>query len=363
MSDHDESSFNAHNESFDLNPTHSGIVHEKSIKDEGKSRWYDRIHSHHVCGGVWFLVTVAALALVIGFMVPVWEFSPVMTRCTLLSKQNNYAFVGESEMVTFKMYRSEFGVKYQVDGTFRNSTLYGPTSNAWNDPRFAGYTYSYSLRNEFYNSYSIGQEFDCFYSSGAPDRVILEYDSRLNAVITIPVVTFLICLWILIYPPLEKYIRKQYEQHQGVKQYMELSQMEEKYGRGVELEQVAEDYFFDDTVGAYRRIGTGEIVQPAVDGDEVDGDDEFELIEEQIEVIGKFFGKNIEEQGSFILKSEETPEVENNIKIVRGGDKNQDEDDEDGISRAPPQQPQTTHTTLLILDDDDEEEEDSDYED
>ncbi|EFC41024.1 predicted protein [Naegleria gruberi] len=339
----------------------------RTIHDETKKRWYDHIHSNHICFSFFMLATVALLAIVIGYLVPVWIYGPTSTQCTLITKAMNSSFIGEDLKATYRKFRTEFNVKYQAyipqqgKDMIIQSTMYGPSVERWDNPREAGYVLSYAIRNEFYNNYQVGQVFDCFYSSSDPYTVVIEYDPRYYSLIALPIISFLLGLWVLCYPPIEKYIRAQFDQRQQFKQYMEISQMEETYDKEMEA-RVASDLFFDDTVGAYRRIGTGEIVQPSAEGEDLD--DEFELIEEEIEVIGKFFGKSVEEHGTFVQKpiSELDRNETSNIKIVSQSQQDEEEDPTPTLEIKPAvtQPTITPQYTLLVLDDDSEDEEDDD---
>nr|CAG4710859.1 unnamed protein product [Naegleria fowleri] len=362
------------------NHSNSFMKTTTTIHDETKKRWYDYIHSNHVCSCIFLLFSLVSIAFIIAFLVPMWQFAPISTECTLLSKSLNASFIGSDEKATFRKFRAEFTVSYTVNTAISGnskqeivSTLYGPSADSWWNTREAGYVLSSAIRNEFYQSYRVGQKFECFYSSSDVNAVVLEYDPRLNGLIAIPVALILLSLWICVHPEIEKYIRSKYQQRQSLKQYMELSQMEETYSKEM-AEKVASDLFFDDTVGAYRRIGTGEIVQPAAETDHLDGDDEYELIEEEIEVIGKFFGQNVEEQGRFITKSEQmereaSENNEKNIKIVSSSSVQEEsetkQEDQSGkgfstsIQEATPKPPQPQHT-LLVLDSDSEDDDDYD---
>ncbi|KAG2386173.1 hypothetical protein C9374_002619 [Naegleria lovaniensis] len=344
-----------------------------TIHDETKKRWYDYIHSNHICSCIFLLFSLVSIVFIIAFLVPMWQFAPISTECTLLAKYMNASFIGSDEKATFRKFRTEFTVSYSAStGGSSNgnqqivSTLYGPSAESWWNTREAGYVLSSAIRNEFYHSYRVGQKFECFYSGSDVNAVVLEYDPRLNGLIAIPVMLIVLSLWICIHPEIEKYIRSKYQQRESLKQYMELSQMEETYGKEM-AEKVATDLFFDDTVGAYRRIGTGEIVQPAAETDHLDGDDEYELIEEEIEVIGKFFGQNIEEQGRFITKSEymereAEQNEEKNIKIVSSSSVEEEtkQEDSNGASQEVTATPKPPQHTLLVLDSDSEDDDDYD---
>ncbi|KAL9656562.1 hypothetical protein ABK040_012145 [Willaertia magna] len=337
-----------------------------------KHPWYDKIHANHICGTIWLLFSLISLGIIIAFFVPIWKFDPQPTHCKILEKTKRSIFIQDDPKVTFKEYRSEFKVlyKYYDDSLGKNveinSTLFGPTTNHLYEPNYSGATESLYLRNEFFDKYLIGQEIECFYSRNSPNLIVIEFSNLKNIVLMIPILFFLFSIFLFIYPPILNYVNYKLNERKERKDFIELMEMiENDKDDGLVTSQ---DYYFDDQVGMYRKIGTGEIINHLSSSSlignndnnlqEEDEDDEYELLEEQIEVIGRFFGLNIEEQGNYVEKEK----ILENIRIVRNETTIQQsnsmiqEEEQQVVQQQPPTN-NNNNTTLLLLDDDEEDEE------
>ena len=127
----------------------------KATYEKVSSFFFDRIWSHHICGLMFLILAGTAVGIVLGVVIPVWQFLPVTTSCLVTSKTREYRFKS-STYVTFKKYRININVNYTIGGgKLIQSTVYGPVDQEAKDVKERGFSLSLFLIDEFASYYQV----------------------------------------------------------------------------------------------------------------------------------------------------------------------------------------------------------------
>jgi hypothetical protein len=259
-----------------------------------RNKWYDHIHANHICCVFWLFLMLLSLGVVLAYVVPVWQFHPVTTQCTLNLKNITKYYVS-SDFVSWRVYRAELQVSYKLsDGTPVRSILYGPDNQGDFDLNYAGYSLSIADVTNFYNQYNIGGVYKCFYSNLNYVRVTFTEDPAWAALLVFPIICFLVAAFVCIYPPIDKLLRDRRKRLARLELYKEMEELEIGYDKEI---------FDSDDEGTYSVMVAnrgGSVIRKGdtyqVDDDE---DDEWIVQEEIIETVGRFFGIQVEEDGQY----------------------------------------------------------------
>jgi hypothetical protein len=295
-----------------------------------RDKWYDFIHANHICCVIWFLVTVALLAVALVYCVPVWIFDPLTTTCTLQQK-NVTDFYIYDDYISWHAFRSEMKVTYQlVDGSLVTSYVYGPSNQADFNLQVAGYSLSEFDVTSFYNDYQIGSSYACYYSKKNIVRVTFDTNPSWAALFVLPCLSLVLAIFVCVYPPLDKLLRNRKKKLERLQLYTEMEEMEAEIDRDI----------LDDDEGSYSVMVASRGGALALKDDvytvEDDDDDEWIVQEEMIETVGRFFGIQIEDDGQY---------TENGVKLLQ--DVEDDVPLNVQISIDEPQEPQSRRESVL----------------
>jgi hypothetical protein len=161
----------------------------------------DRLWSHHICGCIFLCISLVSFAICLGYLIPIWIFSPIQTQCTVSTSNIQPKYIG-NDYVTFKKYRTAIAVNYIGPGSKSISGFnYGPTNEFWSDLKERGFGLSLFYANQWNTTYAVpGRKMTCYYSLYDPTIVVFEYSPWYTWFLLAPFVPLIIGVLFCLYP-------------------------------------------------------------------------------------------------------------------------------------------------------------------
>lgn len=163
--------------------------------------WFlDRLWSHHICGCIFFLLTLLITGISLGYLIPVWIFGPVQTSCTITGNTIVSKYIG-TEYVTFKKYRAVLAVNYTgPSNKVTQGFNYGPSLEQLSDLKERGFSLSLFYTRLWRDNYVAKKQLRCYYSLYDPSIITFEYGNDYNWLIITPFPTLIIAILFCLYP-------------------------------------------------------------------------------------------------------------------------------------------------------------------
>lgn len=242
----------------------------------------DRLWSHHICGCIFFLLTLLTTGIALGYLIPLWIFAPIQTTCTITGNSIVSKYIG-TEYVTFKKYRAVLGVNYTGPG-YKNlqGYNYGPYGEQFSDLKERGFTLSLYYANQWANNYGSKQSVRCYYSLYDSSIVTFEYGNDYNWLILSPFPPLIIAILFCLYPGCYSYWYRKKKERDLMTEFLKF------------------DALRTEKQEMMRRLGLegGKDTNDEIDWSSYDPDEEpYEI--QKIENIGQFF-----EEEEIVLKEQ-----------------------------------------------------------
>eukprot|EP01080_Neovahlkampfia_damariscottae_P008992 gene8992-1091_t len=240
----------------------------KKTYEKVSSFFFDRIWSHHICGLLFLALTGAAVGVVLGVVIPIWNFLPVTSNCLVTSKTREFRFKS-STYVTFKKYRISINVNYTTGGgQLTSSTVYGPVDQELLDIKERGYSLSLFVIDEFAAYYQINQTYPCYYRVADPKHVTFSMSGHYYWLTLLPIPFLFIAILFCCYPTCAKWWLKRRSEKKLMAEFMKYDKMR------TESQQQERSMFMDTKSNLIK--------------DDADDEEPYQI--DTIEQIGDFFG-------------------------------------------------------------------------